>query len=198
MNESNIVLEEIKQKCGRVEEQVDLLKKKLRLIYQGEAFNGRTTKRARSHGKKFQISIKQETARLLGNLGWAYMQKTNYKMAEVIFKKAQMIDADANKALNLALCLMRQSRYEEAYSVLEQVLQGKLQGSDEIKSQNRAEELLIELNANIPQPKFMDDLGLDDDLVKGIDGLLNVWSPIRSRRLPVFEEISSFRDQLAC
>ncbi|XP_058765999.1 protein SULFUR DEFICIENCY-INDUCED 1-like [Vicia villosa] len=192
------VLLDLYKKCGRVEEQIDLLKRKLRLIYQGEAFNGRTTKTARSHGKKFQVSIKQETARLLGNLGWAYMQKTNYMMAEVVFKKAQMIDADANKALNLALCLMRQSRYEEAYSVLEQVLQGKLQGSDEIKSQNRADELLIELNANLPQPKFMDDLGLDDDLVKGIDGLLNVWSPIRSRRLPIFEEISSFRDQLAC
>ncbi|CAK8541533.1 unnamed protein product [Lathyrus sativus] len=192
------VLLDLYKKCGRVEEQIDLLKRKLRLIYQGEAFNGRTTKTARSHGKKFQVSIKQETARLLGNLGWAYMQKTNYMMAEVVFKKAQMIDADANKALNLTLCLMRQSRYEEAYLVLEQVLQGKLQGSDEIKSQNRAEELLIELNANLPQPKFMDDLGLDDDLVKGIDGLLNVWSPIRSRRLPIFEEISSFRDQLAC
>jgi len=126
------------------------------------------------------------------------MQKTNYMMAEVVFKKAQMIDADANKALNLALCLMRQSRYEEAYLILEQVLRGKLPGSDEIKSRNRAEELLVELSANLPQPKFMDDLGLDDDLLKGIDGLLNVWSPTRSRRLPIFEEISSFRDQLAC
>lgn len=71
---------------------------------------------------------------------------------------------------------MRQSRYEEAYLVLEQVLQGKLQGFDEIKSQNRAEELLIELKANLSQPKFMDDLDLDDDLVKGVDGLLKVWS----------------------
>ncbi|AES79195.2 male sterility MS5 family protein [Medicago truncatula] len=191
------VLLDLYKKCGRVEEQIELLKRKLRLIYQGEAFNGRTTKTARSHGKKFQVSIKQETARLLGNLGWAYMQKTNYMMAEVVFKKAQMIDADANKALNLALCLMRQSRYEEAYLILEQVLQGKLPGSDEIKSRNRAEELLVELSANLPQPKFMDDLGLDDDLLKGIDGLLNVWSPTRSRRLPIFEEISSFRDQLA-
>ncbi|XP_004492325.1 protein SULFUR DEFICIENCY-INDUCED 1-like [Cicer arietinum] len=192
------VLLDLYKKCGRIEEQIELLKRKLRLIYQGEAFNGRTTKTARSHGKKFQVSIKQETARLLGNLGWAYMQKTNYMMAEVVFKKAQMIDADANKALNLGLCLMKQSRYEEAYLILEQVLQGHLQGSDEIKSINRAEELLGELNASLPQPKFWDDLGLDDDLVKGIDGLLNVWSPTRSRRLPIFEEISSFRDQLAC
>ncbi|XP_061350918.1 protein SULFUR DEFICIENCY-INDUCED 1-like isoform X1 [Gastrolobium bilobum] len=192
------VLLDLYKKCGRIEEQIDLLKRKLRLIYQGEAFNGRTTRTARSHGKKFQVSIKQETARLLGNLGWAYMQKTNYMMAEVVFKKAQMIDADANKACNLVLCLMRQSRYEEALLVLEEVLQGKLPGSDEIKSKKRAEELLEELNANMPQPQFMDTLGLDDDFVKGIDELLNAWGTNRSRRLPIFVEISSVRDQLAC
>lgn len=53
------------QKCGMVEEQIDLLKQKLRMIYQGEAFNGKATKTARSHGKKFQVSIQQETARIL-------------------------------------------------------------------------------------------------------------------------------------
>lgn len=54
-----------KQKCGRIDEQIDLLKQKLRLIYQGEAFNGKPTKTARSHGKKFQVSVKQETSRIL-------------------------------------------------------------------------------------------------------------------------------------
>ncbi|KAI5438551.1 hypothetical protein KIW84_024330 [Lathyrus oleraceus] len=88
----------------------------------------------------------------------------------------------------------QQSRYEETYLVIEEVLQGKLQGFDEIKFINKVEELLTELNAKLPQPKFMDDLGLDDDLVKEIDGSHNVWSHIRSRRLPIFEEISSFRD----
>jgi hypothetical protein len=53
------------QKCGKVEEQIELIKRKLRLIYQGEAFNGKPTKTARSHGKKFQVSVKQETSRLL-------------------------------------------------------------------------------------------------------------------------------------
>jgi hypothetical protein len=28
--------------------------------------------------------------------------------------------------------------------------------------------------------------------------LTSQWTPYRSRRLPIFEEISSFRDQLAC
>ncbi|KAG5002345.1 hypothetical protein AAZX31_08G346000 [Glycine max] len=193
------VLLDLYKKCGKIEEQIELLKRKLRLIYQGEAFNGRTTRTARSHGKKFQVSIKQETARLLGNLGWAYMQKENYMMAEVVFKKAQMVDADANKACNLGLCLMRQSRYKEAYYILEEVLMGIIPGSDEIKSRKRAEELLEELNANLPQPEFMDALGLDDDFVKGIDDLLDAWNTNnRPRRLPIFEEISSFRDQLAC
>ncbi|KAK7255897.1 hypothetical protein RIF29_29324 [Crotalaria pallida] len=192
------VLLDLFKKCGRVEEQIELLKRKLRLIYQGEAFNGRTTRTARSHGKKFQVSIKQETARLLGNLGWAYMQKGNYMMAEAVFKKAQMIDADANKACNLGLCLMRQSRFEEASFILKDVLQGKLPGSDEFKSRKRAEELIEELNSNLPQPQFMNALSLDDDFVKGIDELLNAWGSNRSRRLPIFEEISSFRDQLAC
>lgn len=53
------------QKCGRVDEQIALLKHKLKLIYLGEAFNGKPTKTARSHGKKFQVSIKQETSRIL-------------------------------------------------------------------------------------------------------------------------------------
>ncbi|KAE9603356.1 hypothetical protein Lalb_Chr12g0209651 [Lupinus albus] len=59
------VLIDLYKKCGRVEEQIELKKRKLRLIYQGGAFNGKPTKTARSHGKKYQVSINQETARLL-------------------------------------------------------------------------------------------------------------------------------------
>ncbi|XVE72790.1 hypothetical protein DITRI_Ditri11bG0067000 [Diplodiscus trichospermus] len=59
------VLIDLYKKCGKVDEQIDLLKRKLRLIYQGEIFNGKPTKTARSHGKKFQVSVKQETSRLL-------------------------------------------------------------------------------------------------------------------------------------
>lgn len=53
------------QKCGKLDEQVDLLKQKLRMIHQGEAFNGKPTKTARSHGRKFQVTVKQETSRIL-------------------------------------------------------------------------------------------------------------------------------------
>lgn len=59
------VLIDLYKKCGKVDEQIVLLKHKLKLIYLGEAFNGKPTKTARSHGKKFQVSIRQETSRIL-------------------------------------------------------------------------------------------------------------------------------------
>ncbi|KAA8550645.1 hypothetical protein F0562_002329 [Nyssa sinensis] len=192
------VLIDLYKKCGKVDEQIALLKQKLRLIFQGEVFNGKPTKTARSHGKKFQVSVKQETSRILGNLGWAYMQKTNYMAAEVVYRKAQMIDPDANKACNLGLCLIKQARYDEARSVLEDVLLGKLPGSDDIKSRNRAEELLLELESRQPPPLDLPGLNLEDDFVEGLERLMNEWAPSRSKRLPIFEEISAFRDQLAC
>ncbi|KAF5480954.1 hypothetical protein F2P56_001655 [Juglans regia] len=193
------VLIDLYKKCGKIEEQIDLLKRKLRLIYQGEAFNGRPTKTARSHGKKFQVSVKQETSRLLGNLGWAYMQKSNFMMAEVVYQKAQMIDPDANKALNLGLCLIKQARYDEAYAVIQDVLQGRLPGSDDCKSRKRGEELIIELKSRQSSLDSSEKIvGLDDDFVKGLEQLMNEWGAVRSKRLPIFEEISSFRDQLAC
>lgn len=192
------VLIDLYKKCGRIEEQIDLLKRKLRLIYQGAAFNGRPTKTARSHGKKFQVSVKQEISRLLGNLGWAYMQKGNFMMAEVVYQKAQMIDADSNKACNLGLCLIKQGRYEDAQLVLEDVLHSRLPGADETKSRRRTHELLMELKSIHDPPESLDLLGLDDDVVKGLEQLMNEWGPFRSKRLPIFEEISQLRDQVAC
>lgn len=192
------VLIDLYKKCGKIDEEIDLLKQKLKLIYQGEAFNGKLTKTARSHGKKFQVSIKQETSRLLGNLGWAYMQKTNYVMAEAVYRKAQMIDPDCNKACNLGLCLIRQARYEEAQLIIDDILKGELPGSDDIKSKKRAQDLLEELRSLLPTPCPLDILVMDDEFIKGIEQLMNEWGPVRSKRLPIFEEISSCRDQLAC
>ncbi|XP_038704966.1 protein SULFUR DEFICIENCY-INDUCED 1-like [Tripterygium wilfordii] len=194
------VLIDLYKKCGKVDEQIELLKRKLRLIYQGEAFNGKPTRTARSHGKKFQVSVKQETARLLGNLGWAYMKKSNYMAAEVVYKKAQMVDPDANKACNLGLCLIKQARYEEARLILQRVLQGKLPGSDDCKATKRAEELLMEAEPRRPNLEVWDplSLSLDEDFVNGLEKLMKDWAPSRSKRLPIFEEIEGYRDQLAC
>ncbi|KAJ9697153.1 hypothetical protein PVL29_009080 [Vitis rotundifolia] len=193
------VLIDLYKKCGRMDEQIDLLKQKLRLIYQGEAFNGKPTKTARSHGKKFQVSIKQETSRILGNLGWAYMQKSKFMAAEVVYKKAQMIDPDANKACNLAHCLIKQARNVEAHLVLNEVLQGKLPGSEDCQTQNRAQELMLELEPRwLPPPRTVKITGFDleDDFIDELEKLLNEWSPLRTKRLPIFEEISSYRNQL--
>ncbi|KAK4492432.1 hypothetical protein RD792_003240 [Penstemon davidsonii] len=195
------VLIDLYKKCGKVDEQIALLKYKLKLIYLGEAFNGKPTKTARSHGKKFQVSIRQETSRILGNLGWAYMQKSNFMAAEVVYRKAQMIDPDTNKALNLCHCLIKQARFEEADLVLHEVLHYKLPGSDDPKSRSRAEELTWELNVKQPTSPFpldLPDLNFEDDFVEALERVMNEWAPNRSRRLPIFEEISQFRDQLAC
>ncbi|CAI5963302.1 unnamed protein product, partial [Closterium sp. NIES-64] len=80
----NILLD-LYKRCGRVEDQIALLKHKLDRIRLGVAFNGRKTKTARSQGRKFQVSLEQEATRLLGNLGWAYMQCTNYQAAEFVY-----------------------------------------------------------------------------------------------------------------
>ncbi|KAG8372751.1 hypothetical protein BUALT_Bualt12G0099400 [Buddleja alternifolia] len=185
------VLIDLYKKCGKVDEEIELLKQKLRMIGQGEAFNGKPTKTARSHGRKFQVTVKQETSRILGNLGWAYMQQANYAAAEAVYRKAQEIEADANKACNLCLCLVKQERYVEARSVIEEVLQGKLAGWDDPKLQSRSNELLKELETF--------ESSLEDVFIGGLDQLMNHWNPIRStRRLPIFEEIISYRDQLAC
>ncbi|KAM7255089.1 hypothetical protein ACFE04_020330 [Oxalis oulophora] len=106
-----------------------LLKQKLRMIYQGEVFNGKPTKTARSHGRKFQ-----------GN-----MQKGNHVAAEAVYHKAQLIDPDANKACNLCLCLIKQRRYTEARSVVDDVLLGRFLGSDDPKTINCASELLLDM-----------------------------------------------------
>lgn len=194
------VLLDLFKKCGKVDEQIALLKQKLSQIYQGQVFNGKPSKTARSHGKKFQVSVRQETARILGNLGWAYTQKGNFMAAEVVYKKAQIIDADSNKACNLIHCLIRQARYDEARNILENVWRGNYAGSEDPKTRNRVEELLVELDSRQPPPflQNLQGLNLDDDFMNGLEHLINEWAPPKSRRLPTFEEISTFKDQLAC
>lgn len=46
------VLLDLYKRCGRLDDQIDLLRHKLHLIHQGLAFNGKRTKTARSQGKK--------------------------------------------------------------------------------------------------------------------------------------------------
>ncbi|RAL42237.1 unnamed protein product [Cuscuta campestris] len=198
------VLLDLYKKCGKVDEQIALLKLKLRKIYQGKVFNGKPTKTARSHGKKFQVSVTQESARLLGSLGWAYMLKQEYRTAEVVYRKAQIIDADCNKACNLVQCLIKQSRYEEARFFLEEIWKGRYPGSDDPKTITRMAELLSDLDSVQKKPttcgplQSLPRLDDEDDSFSGLDGLMCEFGPPRSRRLPVFEEITPIRDQMAC
>jgi tetratricopeptide (TPR) repeat protein len=145
------VLIDLFKKCGRFDEQISLLKHKLRLIQHVSVFKGKSTKTARSHGKKFQVSIKQETTRLLGNLGWAYMQHDDYCSAEIVYRKAQVLEPDDHKACNLSVCLIKQGKVEEAMGLL----QGLLNSNDDDHNNNnsrgksnsldRAEALLKEI-----------------------------------------------------
>lgn len=200
------LLIDLYKKCGSIDEQIQLLKRKLRAIYLGEAFNGKTTKTARSHGKKFQVSIKQETARILGNLGWAYMQQSNYDAAEVVYRKAQVIEPDANKACNLGLCLIRKGRFDDAQRILDDVVNRRwftgLALDESNRSAVRAEELMRELEesrrkSGVSLAEY-GILNIDEEIMERIDVVMNEWAPFRSRRLPIFEEISPFRDQVAC
>ncbi|KAJ1698383.1 hypothetical protein LUZ63_006895 [Rhynchospora breviuscula] len=191
------LLIDLYKKCNMVDEQIELLKQKLRMIYLGEAFNGKATKTARSHGRKFQVSVKQETARILGNLGWAYMQQNNYKAAEMVYRKAQSVQPDSNKACNLGLCLMKQDRLGEAHQVLLEVVLRKFPGSDDAKTIDRAKELLSEIEEMQPNMlPFEIDSSIEEEIMERLDLLLNEWTPFRSKRLPIFEEI--LRDQIAC
>ncbi|KAG8073597.1 hypothetical protein GUJ93_ZPchr0006g42665 [Zizania palustris] len=193
----NILLDLYKA-SGRTMEEIELLKQKLRKIYQGEAFHGKTTKRARSHGRKIHVSVQQETSRVLGNLAWAYMQQGNFMAAEVVYRKAQMMDPDANKACNLALCLIEQRRLADAKAVLADVLARHDQSQHGDKIVAKVEELMSRISGGV---EGRGGGGGDDEMVELLDEVVRQWAaPYRksNRRLPVFEEITPVcREQMA-
>uniref|UniRef100_A0ACD5WF64 Uncharacterized protein n=1 Tax=Avena sativa TaxID=4498 RepID=A0ACD5WF64_AVESA len=205
----NILLDLYKA-SGRTKEEIDLLKHKLRKIYLGEAFpRGKATKRARSHGRKIHVSVQQETSRILGNLAWAYMQQRNYMAAEAVYRKAQMVDPDANKACNLALCLVEQRRLADAELVLADVIAGGYHagGRDHGgKIVKKAEELLERIRAETGggdgEEAGSEDGAEADEMVELLDEVVRQWTaPYRrsDRRLPVFEEITPLcMQQMAC
>ncbi|KAH7293820.1 hypothetical protein KP509_28G044100 [Ceratopteris richardii] len=151
------VLLDLYKSCGRLEDQIALLIQKLKSFQNNQTFNGKRTKTARSQGKKFQVSVEQEVARLLGNLGWAYMQQSNYYEAESVYRRALKLDVDSNKVCNLGLCLIKQGRPEEAIAVLREVFSvshrrinssNKRVNSDSyFKSCERAQELIEQASA---------------------------------------------------
>ncbi|XP_062198533.1 protein POLLENLESS 3-LIKE 2 [Phragmites australis] len=177
----NILLD-LYKRCGRLEDQISLLKHKLQLIHQGHAFNGKRTKTARSQGRKFQVTLEQEATRLLGNLGWALMQKENYTEAEGAYRRALLIGPDNNKMCNLGICLMKQGRVLEAKDVLKQVRPAAvdgLRGADShLKAYERAQEMLRDLEAKLvgrPRADQLDTSWLFDALLLGSSS--SIWQP---------------------
>ncbi|THU64653.1 hypothetical protein C4D60_Mb01t28730 [Musa balbisiana] len=140
-------------RCGRLDDQISLLRRKLQLIQQGLAFNGKRTKTARSQGRKFQVTVEQEATRLLGNLGWALMQKDNYVEAEAAYRRALLIGPDNNKMCNLGICLMKQGRIAEAKETLKRVrpaVVDSVRGADShLKAFERAQEMLRDLETKL-------------------------------------------------
>ena len=207
----NILLDLYKA-SGRTKEEIELLKHKLRRIYHGQAFPAdKATKRARSHGRKIHVSVQQETSRVLGNLAWAYMQQCNFMAAEAVYRKAQMVEPDANKACNLALCLMEQGRLGDAEGVLADVVAGAFRDGRERehgggKVVRKAEELLERIRAETggggEKEAGEEDGAEADEMAELLDMVARQWAaPYRKshRRLPVFEEITPFgREQMAC
>ncbi|KAG0485369.1 hypothetical protein HPP92_009448 [Vanilla planifolia] len=135
-------------RCGRIDEQIGLLKHKLKSIDEGSAFGGRMSKIARSQGKKFHVTIQQEKSRLLGNLAWAYMQYENYKEAEPLYRRALEIQKDYNKMCNLSICLMQTGTVAEAKKVLQDVKHpsNNCNGESYQKSYERAWEMMDKLD----------------------------------------------------
>ncbi|XP_027931542.1 protein POLLENLESS 3 [Vigna unguiculata] len=145
------ILVELFKRSGRVDEEIAMLHHKLKLIEDGITFVGRTTKQARSQGKKIQITAEQEISRILGNLAWAYLQKEDYKTAEEHYRKALSFEVDRNKQCNLAICLMHMNKIKEAKFLLQAVRTAtKNRKMDEsfAKSFERASQMLIEIETS--------------------------------------------------
>ncbi|XP_054823918.1 protein POLLENLESS 3-LIKE 2 [Prosopis cineraria] len=175
----NILLD-LYKRCGRLDDQIVLLKHKLYLIQQGLAFNGKRTKTARSQGKKFQVSLEQEATRLLGNLAWALMQQNNYIEAEDAYRRALSIAPDNNKMCNLGICLMKQGRISEAKETLSRVKPAVAdgpRGSDShLKAYERAQKMLKDLESEMMNKGGMDRVE-QSRLFEAFLGSSSIWQP---------------------
>ncbi|KAL6502144.1 hypothetical protein OROHE_024737 [Orobanche hederae] len=157
----NILVELYKQ-SGRIEEEIEMLRLKLKQVEEGMAFGGKRTKMARSQGKKVHVRVEKEYSRLLGNLAWAYMQHKDFKSAEEHYRKALSLQSDKNKQCNLAICLMHMNKLTEAKFLLQAIRVSS--GNDRMdesyaKSYERASQMMVEFeshNGHAPKVKPCD------------------------------------------
>ncbi|KAL3616825.1 hypothetical protein CASFOL_039219 [Castilleja foliolosa] len=151
----NILLELYKQ-SGRIEEEIEMLRIKIRQVEEGMAFGGKRMKMARSQGKKVQIPVEKEYSRLLGNLAWAYMQHKDFKLAEEHYRKALSFELDKNKQCNLAICLMHMNKLTEAKFLLQAIRVSSEMDESFAKSYERAYQMLVEFESCSPLPLAVD------------------------------------------
>lgn len=198
----NILLD-LYKRCGRLDDQIALLRHKLYLIQQGLAFNGKRTKTARSQGKKFQVSVEQEATRLLGNLGWALMQQNNYIDAQDAYQRALAIAPDNNKMCNLGICLMKQGRIVEAKATLRRVKPAVADGprgtDSHLKAYERAQQMLKDLESEMMNNGGGDRLE-QRKLFDAFLGSSSIWQPQPCRdhtSQPTFNNLVEPRDCFA-
>ncbi|KAF7851426.1 hypothetical protein BT93_L3966 [Corymbia citriodora subsp. variegata] len=150
------VLIELYKRSGRIEEEIEMLQHKLRLIEEGKGFVTNRTKTARSQGKKIQVTREQERSRIMGNLAWAHLQLSNYEIAEGLYREALSLESDKNKECNLAICLMHMNRIAEAKAVLDAVRGSCSDGDMDdsyAKSFDRALQMLNEIESLLTKQK---------------------------------------------
>ncbi|EOA18869.1 hypothetical protein CARUB_v10007492mg [Capsella rubella] len=172
----NLLLELFK-KSGRIEEEAGLLEHKLKTLEQRMGFGGPVVRAKRVQGKHVTMTIEQEKARILGNLGWVHLQLHNYGIAEQHYRfgfcyqnleidyclvlRALYLEKDKNKLCNLAICLMRMGRIPEAKSLLNDVRDSsaEIECGDEpfAKSYERAVEILSEIESKNPEADLSEE-----------------------------------------
>ncbi|WVZ95223.1 hypothetical protein U9M48_041016 [Paspalum notatum var. saurae] len=142
----------LNQKCGRTDEQIEMLTIKLQIVDEELASGRWKTKLSKSNGRVVYLSLRDEKARLLGNLAWAYMQSENYEEAEMLYRQALAIEADYNKECNLAICLMKTGKLTEAKYLI-QAIPFNCDNESHVKSLSRATDMLRELELqSLPSP----------------------------------------------
>ncbi|XP_074591112.1 uncharacterized protein LOC141847015 [Curcuma longa] len=194
------VLLELYKKCGRINDQIEMLNFKLKMIDEGLAFGGRKTKLTRYKGKRFHVPLDHERCRLLGNLAWLHMQSENYGEAEQLYRKALAIEEDNNKQCNLAICVMKKGRLVEAKSILHSVRSALVEAFDEhsLNSFKRAVKVLMELEHQGDLYGDEEDFLKEDILQGGNDQLFNpqYWWEKRPKMADHVQEKFAFTSNL--
>ncbi|KAJ0018188.1 hypothetical protein Pint_11271 [Pistacia integerrima] len=85
------ILIELYKRSKRIEEEIELLQRKLKVTEEAIAFGAKNTKFVRSRGKKHEITFVKELSRILGNLAWAYLQKNDYQSAEQYYMQESSV-----------------------------------------------------------------------------------------------------------